>query len=62
MTKKLMIALAAVLFAAGCEPDKGAGFTGIGTSQSAVSAYDLSFPGLAFVAEKTAQEMAKAAN
>ncbi len=58
MTHKLLIALAAVLFAAGCEPDRGAGFTGIGPSQSSVTAYDLSFPGLAFVAEETAREMA----
>ena len=60
MTHKILIALAAVLFAAGCEPERGVGFTGIGTSQSLHSAYDLSFDGLAFVAQNTAGDVADA--
>jgi hypothetical protein len=40
MTPRLLIALAAACFVAACEPEQGAGFTGIG-SQSAIDAYDL---------------------
>ncbi|MEX0339102.1 MAG: hypothetical protein AB3N11_08700 [Arenibacterium sp.] len=44
MTTRLLIALAALSFAAACEPERGAGFTGIG-SKNATIAYDLNVTG-----------------
>ena len=46
MTCRLLIALAALSFAAACEPERGAGFTGIG-SKGANSAFDLDLTDLA---------------
>ena len=46
MTCRLLIALAALSFAAACEPERGTGFTGIG-SQGANSAFDLNLSDLA---------------
>ncbi|MBK0329141.1 hypothetical protein I5535_17840 [Rhodobacteraceae bacterium F11138] len=57
MSVRIVIACAVTLIAAGCERDRGVGFTGIGTAQSLQSAYALDFKGLAFVARETAESM-----
>ncbi|SFT46364.1 hypothetical protein [Sedimentitalea nanhaiensis] len=53
MTVRIVIACAAALLTAGCEPERDVGFGEVGTAQSLRAAYALDFQGLAFVARET---------
>lgn len=46
MIRQTAFLLAAGMALAACEPERGAGFTGIGPTQSSQSAYSLDFKGL----------------
>ncbi len=45
MIRKLSTALIVTLVVAGCEPERGAGFTGIGVSQAQQAVFDLRVAG-----------------